>query len=55
MTIDIQSLSLQEQFEEIIREDNKLRIQDFLNSQNISDVADLIRDNEDYAAQIRNF
>jgi magnesium transporter len=52
MTIDIQSLSLQEQFEEIIREDNKLRIQDFLNSQNISDVADLIRDNEDYAAQI---
>jgi magnesium transporter len=52
MTIDIQSLSLQEQFEEVIREDNKLRIQDFLNSQNISDVADLIRDNEDYAAQI---
>ncbi len=52
MSIDIQSLSLQEQFEEVIREDNKLRIQDFLNSQNISDVADLIRDNEDYAAQI---
>ena len=52
MSIDIQSLSLQEQFEEVIREDNKLRIQDFLNSQNISDVADLIRDNEDYATQI---
>jgi len=52
MSIDIQSLSLQEQFEEVIREDNKLRIQDFLNSQNISDVADMIRDNEDYAAQI---
>ena len=52
MSIDIQSLSLQEQFEEVIREDNKLRIQDFMNSQNISDVADLIRDNEDYAAQI---
>lgn len=52
MSIDIQSLSLQEHFEEVIREDNKLRIQDFLNSQNISDVADLIRDNEDYAAQI---
>lgn len=52
MSIDIQSLSLQEQFEEVIREDNKLRIQDFMNSQNISDVADLIRDNEDYATQI---
>ena len=52
MTIDIESLSLQEQFEEVIREDNKLRIQDFLNSQNISDVADLIQDNEDFSAQI---
>ena len=52
MNIDTQELSLQEQFEEVIREDHKLRIQDFLNSQNISDVADLVRDNEDYAAQI---
>jgi len=52
MTIDIESLSLQEQFEEVIREDNKLRIQDFLNSQNISDVADLVQDNEDFSAQI---
>ncbi len=52
MSIEVQPLSLQEQFEEVIREDNRLRIQDFLNSQNISDVAELIADNDDYAAQI---
>jgi magnesium transporter len=52
MSIEIQQQSIQEQFEEVIREDDRLRIQDFLNSQNISDVADLIADNEDYAAQI---
>jgi magnesium transporter len=44
--------SLQEQFEEVIRQDNRLHIQEFLNSLNISDVADLISENEDYAAQI---
>jgi magnesium transporter len=52
MTIEIKTLSIQEQFEDVIREDNKLRIQDFLNSQNISVVADLIRDNEDFSGQI---
>ena len=52
MSIDIQPQTIQEQFEEVIREDDRLRIQDFLNSQNISDVADLIADNDDYAAQI---
>jgi magnesium transporter len=52
MSIDIQPQTIQEQFEEVIRQDDRLQIQDFLNSQNISDVADLIADNEDYAAQI---
>ena len=52
MSTDIESLSLQELFEEVIREDNKLRIQDFLNSQNISDVAELISENEDNAVPI---
>lgn len=45
-------LTIQEQFEEVIREDDKLKIQEFLNTQNISDVAALIGDNEEYAAQI---
>lgn len=45
-------ISLQQQFEEIIITDNKLGIQDFLNHQNISDVATLIYDNADYEAQI---
>lgn len=52
MSMETEELSLQEQFEEIIREDDKLKIQEFLNSQNISDVAALIEDNEDFAAQI---
>jgi magnesium transporter len=52
MSMDIPPLTIQEQFEEIIRADDRLRIQEFLNNQNISDVADLIADNEDYAAQI---
>lgn len=52
MSIEIQPQTLQEQFEELIRVDDRLRIQDFLNNQNISDVADLIADNDDYAAQI---
>jgi len=52
MPIDMEQQSLQEQFEEVIRQDNRLHIQEFLNSLNISDVADLISENEDYAAQI---
>lgn len=52
MPIEVEEQSLQEQFEEVIRQDNRLQIQEFLNSQNISDVADLIAENEDYAAQI---
>jgi len=45
-------ISLQQQFEEIIASENKLATKDFLNNQNISDVADLIYDNEDYESQI---
>lgn len=47
-----QQLSLQEKFEEVISRDNKIGIHEFLNSQNISDVAELISNNEDYAEQI---
>lgn len=50
--MELADISLQQQFEEIIITDNKLGIQDFLNHQNISDVATLIYDNADYEAQI---
>ena len=51
MTLE-KEISLQEQFQELIATDNKLQIKDFLNHQNISEVADLIYDNEEYEAQI---
>ncbi|MBI3720740.1 MAG: magnesium transporter [Sphingobacteriales bacterium] len=44
--------SLQQQFEQLIARDDKLAIKDFLNDQNISDVADLIYENEEYESQI---
>ncbi len=52
MHSEIEDLSLQVQFDEIIISENKLAIQDFLNQQNISDVADLIYENETYETQI---
>lgn len=52
MPLDDQERTLQEQFEEVIASNDKLVIQEFLNSQNISDVAQLISDNEDYETQI---
>ncbi len=45
-------ISLQEQFQELIAKEDKLQIKEFLNDQNISDVAELIYENEEYAAQI---
>ncbi len=52
MSLELEEISLQQRFEEAIASDDKLVIQDFLNHQNISDVADLIYDNEDYESQI---
>src|SRR5574343_508852 len=52
MSLDLEQITLQQQFEELIQSEDKLRIQDFLNNQNISDVADLIYENEDYECQI---
>jgi magnesium transporter len=50
--MELPEVSLQQQLEEIIATDDKLAIQDFLNDQNISEVATLIYDNPDYEAQI---
>ena len=52
MLPDTEEISLQQQFEEVIASENKLAIQEFLNNQNISDVANLIYENEDYESQI---
>lgn len=52
MSLQLEEISLQQKFEEVIASEDKLQIQDFLNHQNISDVADLIYDNEDFETQI---
>ncbi len=52
MSLELEEISLQQQFEEVIASENKLEIQEFLNHQNISDVATLIYENEDYEGQI---
>ncbi len=52
MSLEMDEISLQQQFEEVIASEDKLAIQEFLNDQNISDVADLIYDNPDYESQI---
>lgn len=44
--------SLNEQFEAVIQTEDKLGIRDFLNDQNISDVADLVYEYPDYEGQI---
>jgi len=45
--MELEQLSLQDQFEEITSRDDKLEIHEFLNSQNISDFAELHKNNEE--------
>ena len=52
MPFDEETISLQDQFDEAIASNDKLIMRDFLNNQNISDVAQLISDNEEYETQI---
>jgi magnesium transporter len=52
MNLEMDDMTLQQQFDEVIASEDKLAIQDFLNDQNISDVADLIYDNQEYETQI---
>jgi magnesium transporter len=52
MALELEQISMQMQFEELIAVEDKLRMQDFLNNQNISDVADLIYENDEYQCQI---
>ena len=52
MALQINEISIQQQFEAIIDAGNKLQRQAFLDDQNISDVAELIYDNEDLESEI---
>ena len=52
MSLEIDTISLQDQFKEIINQQNPMLIADFLNEQNISDVADLVYNNKGYEAPI---
>lgn len=45
-------LTIQEQFENLMQGNDTASIREFLNNQNISDVAELVNDNPDYEAQI---
>lgn len=50
--MEIQEIPLQEQFLEVIASEDKIAIRDFLNDQNISDVATLVYDNPDFETPI---
>ncbi|HNL82579.1 MAG TPA: CBS domain-containing protein, partial [Chitinophagaceae bacterium] len=52
MSIEIEQINLQEQFLEIIATQDKILIKEFLDNQNISDVADLIYHNTNDEATI---
>ncbi len=52
MSLELEQPSLQEQFETVIQTEDKLLIRDFLDDQNISDVADLVYEFEDYESNI---
>ncbi len=49
---EIEEQSIHEQFEQLAATDDKLAIREFLDDQNIADVADLINEYPDYEAQI---
>ena len=52
MSADFEETSMEEQFLEVVQSDDVLRIKEFLNHQNISDVAELINNYPDYESQI---
>jgi magnesium transporter len=52
MSIELDLINIKEEFELLIVSDDKLAIQEFLNDQNIADVAELVNEFPDYEAQI---
>jgi magnesium transporter len=52
MSLELEQPDLFEQFEQLISKEDKLEIREFLDDQNISDVAELINEYPEYEAQI---
>ena len=52
MPIELEQGSLREQFETVIRTEDRLQIREFLDDQNISDVAQLVYDYPEFECQI---
>lgn len=52
MSAELEESTMEEQFLEVVQSDDVLRIKEFLNQQNISDVAELINKYPDYESQI---
>ena len=52
MSFELEDHSMEEQFERLIESNDTVGMRDFLNEQNISDVASLIDEYPDYEAQI---
>ncbi|HEX4876140.1 MAG TPA: magnesium transporter [Chitinophagaceae bacterium] len=52
MSLELEQPTLQEQFETVVQTEDKLLIRDFLDDQNISDVAQLVEENPDHEGQI---
>lgn len=52
MSVEETDIPLLDQFDEVIAREDKLAIQEFLNDQNISDVAEMIYERPEYEAQI---
>lgn len=52
MSLELEEESIQQQFEKLLEQGEKLEIKQFLNDQNISDVVDLIEQFPEYQSQI---
>src|SRR6476620_7691193 len=52
MNFEIEQPTIKEQFEQLIESNDKRAMRDFLNAQNISDVAELVQEYSDYESQI---
>ncbi len=52
MAMELDEISIQEKFEGVIASEDKLSIREFLNDQNIGDVANLIYENSEFETQI---
>ena len=46
MSVEVEKKTLQEEFEHVIKSENSVVVSSFLNDQNISDVAEIINQNQ---------